>query len=148
MQDFLLTYYGWIKALHIISMVAFMAGMLYLPRLFIYHVSAATGGELSETLKVMERRLLRFIINPAMIAMIIFGGLMFWANPELIKMPWMHAKILLLVGMFVAHHLFARSRKNFELDRNTKTAKFFRIWNEIPTILMIGIILLAVVKPF
>lgn len=148
MQDFLLGYYSWIKALHVISVVAFMAGMLYLPRLFVYHVGAGAGGELSETLKIMERRLLRYIINPAMIAMIIFGSLMFWANPELIKMPWMHAKILLLVGMFAAHHVFARARKNFELDRNTKSAKFFRIWNEIPTILMIGIILLAVVKPF
>lgn len=148
MQDFLLNNYSLLKAFHIIGMVAFMAGMLYLPRLFIYHVSATKSGDLSETLKIMEKKLLRYIINPAMIATIIFGSLMFLANPELIKMPWMHAKLTLLVGMFFTHHLFARWRKKFELDQNTKSAKFYRVWNEVPTILMVIIIILAVVKPF
>ena len=147
-MDFLATHYLWLKALHIISMVAWMAGMLYLPRLYVYHADAEKGSDKSETFKVMERRLLRAIINPAMIATFLFGVLMIAANPEIMKQGWIHAKILLVVGMVTAHILFARWRKQFERDENTRPSKFYRVWNEIPTLMLIAIIILAVVKPF
>lgn len=148
MQEILLDNYLLIKALHIISVISWMAGMLYLPRLFVYHADAKTGSDLSETLKTMERRLLRYIINPAMIASFVFAGLMFWVSPELIKQPWMHAKLTLIFLMVGLHHMFARYRKKFDRDENVKTAKFFRIMNEAPTVLMIFIVILAVTKPF
>jgi putative membrane protein len=148
MQDFLFEYYLWIKGLHIIAVISFMAGMLYLPRLFIYHVEAPKNSQMSETFKVMERRLLRVIINPAFIAALLFGGLMLWVNPALFSEGWMHAKLGLLVVMGAVHGLFSKWRKNFARDENIKSAKFFRVWNEIPTVLMIAIVLLAVVKPF
>jgi protoporphyrinogen IX oxidase len=149
MQDFLLEYYRSLVALHVIAMVAYMAGMLYLPRLFVYHASAAVGGELSETLKVMERRLLKAIINPAMIVMVIFGGLMLYANPQVaVGNGWIHAKFLLVFFMFGCHGMFSKWRKEFAADRNTRSHTFYRVWNEIPTVLMIVIIILAIVKPF
>jgi putative membrane protein len=148
MQDFLLTHYDWLRALHVIAVIAFMAGMLYLPRLFVYHANAPKGGELSETLKVMERRLLRAIINPAAIIMVIIGGLMIWANPELMKGGWMHAKLTLVFLMFGCQGAFSKWRKQFANDQNTRPDKFYRIWNEIPTVLMIAIIILVIVKPF
>jgi putative membrane protein len=148
MQEFLLTHYIWIKALHIIAIVSWMAGMLYLPRLFVYHTGAAPGSPMSETFKVMERRLLRFIINPAMLLAFLFGGLMLWANPELMQGGWMHVKLTAIVAMTVVHGLYARWRKDFAHDRNKRTAKFYKIWNEVPTVLMIIIILMAVAKPF
>lgn len=148
MQDFLLSHYDWLRAFHVISMVAFMAGMLYLPRLFVYHAQAPVGGELSETLKVMERRLMRAIINPAMIAMVVFGGLMIWANPEILKGGWMHTKIALVLVLFGCHGAFSKWRKQFAADKNTRPHTFYRVWNEIPTVLMIGIIILVIVKPF
>jgi len=147
-QDFLLEYYLWIKGLHIIAVISFMAGMLYLPRLFIYHVEAPKGSQMSETFKVMERKLLRFIINPAFIAALLFGGLMFWANPSLFSNGWMHGKLGLLLLMGGVHGMFAKWRKEFERDENTRSDKFYRVWNEVPTVLMIVIVLLAVVKPF
>lgn len=148
MQDFLLEYYLWIKALHIIAVISFMAGMLYLPRLFIYHIEAPKNSQMSETFKVMERRLLRVIINPAFLAALFFGGLMFWANPALFSQGWMHVKLLCLILMGGVHGAFSKWRKNFAKDENAKSAKFYRIWNEIPTILMIVIVLMAVAKPF
>jgi len=148
MQYFLLEHYLWIKALHIISVMAWMAGMLYLPRLFVYHAAAQKSSELSETLKIMERRLLRFIINPAMITAFIFGGLMLWSMPELFQELWMHIKLMALVLMTAVHGLYARWRKTFERDENIRPARFYRIWNEVPTVLMIVIVLMAVAKPF
>lgn len=148
MQDILLSHYDLLRALHIIAVIAFMAGMLYLPRLYIYHVKAEKGGELSETLKVMERRLLRAIINPASIVMVILGGLMIWANPELMKQGWFHAKLGLLFLMFGCHGAFSKWRKKFAADQNEKTDTFYRVWNEIPTVLMIAIVLLVILKPF
>ena len=148
MQEFLLAHYDLLRALHIIAVIAFMAGMLYLPRLYIYHTSAQIGGELSETLKVMERRLLRAIINPASIVMLIVGGLMIWANPELMKQGWFHAKLTLLFLMFGCHGAFSKWRKDFAADKNTKSAFFYRVWNEIPTVLMIAIVVLVILKPF
>ena len=148
MTDFLLQHYLWIKSLHIIAVIAWMAGMLYLPRLYVYHADAAKGSDTSETFKVMERRLLRFIMNPAMIAALVFGVLMILANPELMKSGWMHAKMTALIGMFAVHGIFSKWRKQFERDENTRPAKFYRIWNEVPTVLMIVIVIMAVAKPF
>lgn len=140
--------YLWVKALHIISVISWMAGMLYLPRLFVYHATAPKGGELSETLKVMERKLLRLIINPAMILTWGFGIWLIILMPEWFQQGWMHAKLTLLVFMQLAHAYLARTRRNFANDANTQSAKHFRIINEIPTVLMIGIVGLVVLKPF
>ncbi|MEZ0259846.1 MAG: protoporphyrinogen oxidase HemJ [Alphaproteobacteria bacterium] len=140
--------YDLYKALHIISVISWMAGMLYLPRLYVYHADADKGSELSETFKIMERRLLRIIINPAMILTFIFGGLMIWENPEIFKQGWMHAKITLVVLMTGFHGLLARWRKQFVKDQNTRSAKFYRRVNEVPTVLMIIIVILVVMKPF
>lgn len=139
--------YEWIKALHIISVIAWMAGMLYLPRLYVYHADAPKGSDRSEMLKVMERRLLRAIINPAMGASFVFG---IWAAVlgEWWHAPWFHAKLVLVIGMTALHGLFSRWRKEFERDANTRPAKFYRIMNEVPTVLMIVIVILVVVKPF
>lgn len=140
--------YDWVKALHVIAVMAWMAGMLYLPRLFVYHATAVQGGELSETLKVMERRLLRAIINPAMIATFVFGGWMLYLDPALLALPWMHAKLALVVVMTGLHGALARWRKAFAADANRHSARFFRIMNEVPTLLLIGIVILVIVKPF
>lgn len=148
MQDFIGQYYHWMKALHLIAVISWMAGMLYLPRLFVYHVGAQKGSDLSETLKIMERRLLRFIINPAMILSFVFGGLMIWANPDLLHHPWMHAKLTAVLLLTAVHGFYARWRKDFAADRNIRSAKFYKIWNEAPTVLMIVIVVMVIVKPF
>lgn len=143
-----MNYYDLYKALHIIFVISWMAGMLYLPRLFVYHADADKGSELSETLKIMERKLLRIIMNPAMILTFIFGGLMIWENPELFKQGWMHAKIMLVVLMTGFHGMLARWRKQFVKDQNTRRSKFYRGVNEVPTVLMIITVILVVMKPF
>lgn len=152
MQEFITdpTVYLWVKSLHIIAVIAWMAGMLYLPRLFVYHVKATKGSELSETLKIMERRLMRFIINPAMIVTWILGLTMLIANFEFLMsgQGWMHVKLLLVFLMSGVHGMLSKFRKDFERDENTKSEKFYRILNEGPTILMILIVILAVVEPF
>jgi protoporphyrinogen IX oxidase len=140
--------YDWIKALHVISIIAWMAGLLYLPRLFVYHCDVAVGSEASETFKVMERRLLRAIMNPAMIAAWIFGITLLVLNPAWFQMGWIHAKLLFVVLLTVSHMLMARWRREFAENRNTRPQRFFRIANEVPTLLMIGIVIFVVVKPF
>jgi len=141
--------YLWVKALHVISIIAWMAGLLYLPRLFVYHTAATPGSEASETFKVMERRLLRAIMNPAMIAAWVFGLSMIAIDPTLFQQGgWLHAKLLFVVGLTMTHMMMARWRKDFEADRNTRPQRFFRIWNEVPTLLMIGIVIFVIVKPF
>ena len=148
MSELLMQYYLWLKALHIIAIISWMAGMLYLPRLFVYHAGASKGSELAETLKTMERRLLRFIMNPAMIASWLFGILMIVANPGLFENGWMHVKITMVVLMSVVHMMYSKWRKRFERDENTREAKFYKIWNEIPTVFMIIIVIMAVAEPF
>ena len=148
MAAFLSEHYLWLKALHVISVIFWMAGMAYLPRLFVYHAETEPGSEKSETFKVMERRLLRGIINPAMIATFIFGGLMLWANPALLSEPWLHTKLFLVAVMATLHGFFARWRKDFEADRNRRSARFYRIVNEGPPTLVIFIVILVIVKPF
>ncbi|WP_339830792.1 protoporphyrinogen oxidase HemJ [uncultured Parvibaculum sp.] len=147
-MDFLAGYYVWIKALHIISVIFWMAGMAYLPRLFVYHAEAAPGSDKAETFKIMERRLLRGIVNPAMIASFLFGILMLVANPALLSQGWMHVKLLLILVMSALHGFFARWRKQLERDENRHDARFYRIVNEGPPLLVILIVLLAVAKPF
>jgi protoporphyrinogen IX oxidase len=144
--------YGWIKAFHIIAVIAWMTGMLYLPRLFVYHCAAEQSSVQSETFKVMERRLLRGIINPAMIATWVFGLWLAWLGPDShygwLASGWLQAKIVLVLALSAVHGLLARWRTDFAADRNRHSAKFYRIINEIPTILMILIVLLVVLKPF
>jgi protoporphyrinogen IX oxidase len=139
--------YEWIKAFHVIAVIAWMAGMLYLPRLFVYHCAAAPGSPQSETFKTMERRLLRAIINPAMIATWIFGLWLAWLGGWALA-GWFHAKVALVIALSATHGLLARHVREFGADQNRHSQKFFRILNEIPTILMIGIVLLVVLKPF
>ena len=149
MVDFLTLHYDWLRAGHIIAMVSWMAGMLYLPRLFVYYVNAPKGSDMSETFKVMERKLLKIIINPAMILTWIFGCLMLYAHWELFKTtPWMHAKLIFVVLMTGVHHVYIKYVKLFAADNNTKSAKFFRILNEVPAVFMIIIVILAVAEPF
>ncbi|BAI73529.1 membrane protein [Azospirillum sp. B510] len=140
--------YEWIKALHVISIIAWMAGLLYLPRLFVYHCQAPAGSEASETFKVMERRLLRAIMNPAMIAAYVFGLGMILLTPEWMKQGWLHAKLLFVLLLTVSHMMMARWRRDFAEDRNTRPQRFYRIANEVPTLLMIGIVIFVIVKPF
>jgi putative membrane protein len=140
---------AYIKAFHIIAIIAWMAGLLYLPRLFVYHAESTVGSEQSETFKVMERRLLRFITTPAMLAAWIFGlilafsGLIDWSEDG-----WFHAKLILVIALSAYHGCLAMWTKAFALDRNTRSPRFYRIANEIPTLLMIGIVILVVVRPF
>lgn len=148
MQEFFSLHYEWLRALHIIAVISWMAGMLYLPRLFVYHVDSETGSEKSETFKVMEYRLLKYIMDPAMIVAWIFGLLMLYGNPGLLSEPWMHAKLLFVVLMSGVHGVLAKTVKRFAKDENTKSAKYFRILNEVPTLLMIGIVIFAVAQPF
>lgn len=147
MAGFLGDGYYWVKALHIISVIAWMAGMLYLPRLYVYHCSAEAGSKQSETFKIMERRLLRAITNPAMIASWLFG-LLLMLHLEAWQEPWFHAKLTLLVGMQIIHAALSRWRKAFEKDENNNSETFYRWMNEVPTVLMIGIVIFVVVKPF
>lgn len=141
--------YHWVKAFHIIAVISWMAGMLYLPRLFAYHTRVAVGSEASELFKIMERRLLRIIINPAMIATWVFGlWLAFIINAfDPVNGKWLHYKLLLVLILSGIHGMLAKYRKDFEKDRNTKSEKFFRILNEVPAVLMIAIVLLVVLKP-
>jgi putative membrane protein len=137
----------WLKAFHIIAVIVWMAALFYLPRLFVYHAAAKPGSETSETFKVMEGRLLKFIAGPASGAVWVLG---LWLAYELDawSQPWLHAKLLLVVLMTGFHHFCAATVRKFAADRNTRSAKFYRIANEVPTVLLLGIVILVVVKPF
>ena len=139
--------YEWIKAFHVIAVISWMAGMLYLPRLFVYHCEAPKGSPQSETFKVMERRLLKGIINPAMIATWLLGLTLVWYGGWYLA-PWFHAKFVLVLVMSGVHGLYVRYVREFAEDRNTRTQKFYRIINEVPTVLMVFIVILVIVKPF
>ena len=142
--------YLWLKAAHLLAVISWMAGLLYLPRLFVYHCGAERGGELSETLKVMERRLLKAIMTPAMIVAWVLGGSLFWVSgPDyLMGTWWFWLKLGLVVCLTIVHFHLAGHVKLFAADENTKTDRYFRIINEVPTVLMIGIVILVVVKAF
>lgn len=148
MQDILLQNYLWLKALHVISVMAWMAGLLYLPRLFAYHADTKSGSAQSEIFKVMELRLLRIIMNPAMMAAWLFGILMIVANPAFFDHGWMHVKFTLVIVMSVLHMIFAKWRKNFANDKNDKSVKFYKLWNEVPAAIMVVVVIMAVVEPF
>ena len=139
--------YEWLKAFHIIAVIAWMAGMLYLPRLFVYHCEADVGSRQSETFKVMERRLLRIIINPAMIAAWLLGLWLAWRGGWFVA-TWLHAKLMLVLAMSALHGILVKHVKNFAADRDRRSPKYYRILNEIPAVLMVFIVILAVVKPF
>jgi putative membrane protein len=139
----------YIKAFHIIAIIAWMAGLLYLPRLFVYHAQAKPGSQQSETFKLMERRLLRYITTPAMLASwalglwLAFSGAIDWSHDG-----WFHLKLALVIALSAFHGLLAMWTRDFALDRNRRPARFYRVANEIPTLLMIAIVILAVVRPF
>jgi protoporphyrinogen IX oxidase len=139
--------YEWIKALHIIAVIAWMAGMLYLPRLFVYHCGVEAGSKQSETFKIMERRLLEMIINPAMIVTWLAGLYLAWAG-HWFSAGWLHAKLVLVLVLSGVHGFFSRWVKDFAAGRNQRTQRFYRIINEVPTMLMVLIVILVVVKPF
>jgi putative membrane protein len=149
MADLLTAWLPWTRAFHVIAVISWMAGMLYLPRLYVYHCGAEPGSPASEMLKIMERRLLRAIINPAMIATVVLGVLLL-ATPGAAEWSrgWIYAKLALVVVLTGFHGLLARWRKDFAEDKNLHSAAFYRVANEVPTLLMIAIVILAVVKPF
>ena len=140
-------FYDWAKAIHVVAVISWMAGMLYLPRLFVYHAEVPVGSPQSETFKVMERRLLRAIINPAMIATWVFGLWLAWKGFGF-QGGWLHAKIALVLAMSGLHGYLSGAVRRFAEDRNKKPARHWRIVNEIPTLLMIAIVILVIVKPF
>jgi putative membrane protein len=139
--------YLWLKAFHVIAVIAWMAGMLYLPRLFVYHCDAPVGSQQSETFKVMERRLLKAIINPAMIATWVLGLILVWQGGW-IASGWLHAKLALVIALSAVHGIYVKRLKEFAADRNTRPTRYYRILNEVPTGLMIAIVILVIVKPF
>jgi len=142
-------FYLWVKAFHIIAVIAWMAGMLYLPRLFVYHCETVPGSADSERFKRMERRLLRAIINPAMIAVWLLGlTLSVLPITDAWHQHWFHGKLVLVLAMTGVQGLYARWVRKFAADANTHSARFYRVWNEVPTALLVGIVILAVVKPF
>lgn len=149
MSDALVALFPWVKALHVISVIAWMAGLLYLPRLFVYHCEARPGSETSERFKVMEYRLFRFIMGPAMHAVWTFGLLMVF-TPGVIdwRAGWWHTKLLLVVLMTVLHVIFGRWARDFRHDRTRRPQKHYRIANEFPTVVMMAIVVMVIVRPF
>ncbi len=137
----------WIKALHVLAVISWMAGMLYLPRLFVYHVDAERGSVQSETFKVMERRLLKAIMTPAMIVSWV-AGLWVAGLTDAFSQGWFHAKVLFVLLLTGCHGWLARLVKVFAADRNERPGRYYRILNEVPTLLMIGIVIFVVVRPF
>ena len=140
--------YLWLKALHIIAVISWMAGLFYLPRLYVYHTMASKGSELSEMLKIMERKLLRIIINPAMILSWVFGLVMIYKNQPMLHEGWLHVKLAALVLLQIFHAFLSRWRKQFLRDENMHSEKFYRAINEVPTVLMIVIVFMVILKPF
>lgn len=140
-------YIDWIKAFHVIAVIAWMSGLLYLPRLFVYHTETAVGSAESQRFKVMERKLLRSIMNPAMIAVWILGPTLAWLTGAY-QDRWLQVKFILVLGLTLIHHLCGRWRKAFERDANVHPASYYRVWNEVPALLMVFIVILVIVQPF
>lgn len=139
--------YPWVKAVHVIAIIAWMAGMLYLPRLFVYHADVPAGSQMSETFKVMERRLLTIIINPAMVISWVLGLWLAW-TAGWYSAGWFHGKLAAVLALSAVHGYFSAAARRFSEDRNDKPARHWRMMNEVPTLLMIAIVVLVVVKPF
>jgi len=148
MQDFLLSIYPWIKSFHLILVVAWMAGMMYLPRLFVYHHQAEKGGEADRFFTQMERRLLKGIINPSMALVWILGITMLIANPAILSQGWFIVKFTFVIGVSGVHGFYAAARRKFEAGERPRTEKFWRIMNEVPFLAMIVIVIMVIVKPF
>ena len=147
--NFLNNNYLLLKALHVISMISWMAALLYLPRLFVYHTTVKKKTEASEMLKIMEYRLQKYIMNPAMVATIFFGILLLNVKNVINwNEKWIYIKLFLVLGLIIVHHLLIKFRKDFYYDRNTHSKKFYKILNEIPKIFLIFIILIVYLKPF
>jgi len=147
--DVLSPYYLWIKAFHIIAVIAWMAGMLYLPRLFVYHAEVAANSSESAKFKVMERRLLNAIMRPAIVTTWLLGlTLALLPASGGFSQGWLHAKLGLVVGMSALHGFFTKCQRDFAKDANRHSSRFYRIWNEIPAVLMVFVVILVVVKPF
>ncbi|HEU0162357.1 MAG TPA: protoporphyrinogen oxidase HemJ [Rhizomicrobium sp.] len=147
MRDILADHYSWIMAAHVIAVISWMAGMLYLPRLFVYHCETPPGSEGSERFKVMERRLLKGIINPAMTVTWVLGLTLAWLSQAHLH-PWFHAKFLAVLLLSGVHGMLVRSWRDFAHDRNIRSARYYRIINEVPAVLMVVIVVLVIVKPF
>jgi putative membrane protein len=150
MFDFLLTLYPWVKSLHVISVIAWMAGMFYLPRLYVYHTeSVKKGSETDALFQLMERRLLKLIINPAMNATWLFGILLV-LTPGVIDWSavWPYTKFASVIALSGLHGMLSRFRKDFEAGRNTKSGRYFRLLNEVPTVLMVIIVVSVIARPF
>ena len=141
------TIYLWVKTLHVLSIIAWMAALLYLPRLMVYHVTAPVGSQQSETFKVMERRLLRAIGTPAMLASWVFGLTLVFVTQSW-SSGWLHVKLAAVLGLTAVHMYLAWAVRTFGADRNTHDGKFYRVVNEIPTVLMIVAVVMVIVKPF
>jgi putative membrane protein len=142
------TLYLWVKAVHVIAVIAWMAGQLYLPRLFVYHAASPVGSQQSETFKVMEEKLMRIIMNPAMIVAWICGLTMIALNPALLSQGWLAVKLVLVLFLSGMHGVMSRWRRNFATDRNTRSQRFYRMVNEVPTLALIVIVIMVIVRPF
>jgi len=141
-------FYPWIQALHVIAVITWMAGLFYLPRLYVYHTRQPAGSPASETFKEMERKLLRIIMNPSLIAVWVFGLALIAINPALASQGWFHVKLLAVVLMSGAHGMMAKLRKDFAADANKRPERFYRLFNEVPTVLMVIIVIMVFVRPF
>ncbi len=148
MRAFLLEHYQSIKAAHLILVIAWMAGMMYLPRLFVYHHQAAPGGEAERFFLQMERRLLKGIVNPSMILVWLLGACMLYANPALLKAPWFHVKFAMVTGISAVHGYYAAAFKRFSRGERPRTERFWRIMNEAPFVMMIVAVVMVIVRPF
>ncbi len=148
MGDFLAGYYLWLQALHVIAVITWMAGLFYLPRLFVYHSQVEPGSQASETFKVMERKLLRIIMNPSLVAVWVLGLLLIWAQPGWLTQGWLHIKIAAVVLLTVSHMAMAKWRRLFAGDANPHDHRFYRWANEAPTVLLLVIIFMVYLKPF
>lgn len=142
--------YLWIKAFHLMSIVTWFAAMFYLPRLYVYHAMARDEGEYAsmDTFMVMERKLYRGIMTPSMVAVLLLGALLVWLNPALMSQGWLHAKLALVVALVAYHHVCLIYLKQLAEDRCRRSATFFRVFNELPVLALVAIVILAVVKPF
>jgi len=151
MTDILIALYPWVKALHVMAVISWMAGIFYLPRLFVHHTEQATAGsELSDVFKMMERKLYKIIMNPAMMVTWVCG-LLILVTPGIVDLGsfnWVHIKLLAVIAMTGFHIWLGKRLREFEADENTRTGRTYRLMNEVPTVLMIVIVVLVVVKPF
>ncbi|MFO0986050.1 MAG: protoporphyrinogen oxidase HemJ [Alphaproteobacteria bacterium] len=147
-----MSWFLWLKSLHVICVIAWMAGLLYLPRLFAYHAAAAKGSEAAATFEIMERRLLRGIMNPAFVLTWTFGLILVFVYPAEAGIDWskgwVHVKATAVVIMTVLHHVYALWRKDLALGRKPRAPRFYKIWNEVPAVLMVVIVIMVIGKPF